>query len=156
MLCVRKILPISFLILQFFFTFTTVQSICRGFSVSWNSSVNSRFSESSSSSRRRAEQNAGCHWSFFCFYGVLFFICCFSGVLAVVFFDSSFSNCSPYIICSFCIFFNAQNDMGAKGMLAPVSCKIYLVLSYKNIQMGFLAETATEKRYIYHNIRTRF
>jgi hypothetical protein len=74
----------------------------------------------------------------------------------LLFFDSSFSNCSPYIICSFCIFFNAQNDMGAKGMLAPVSCKIYLVLSYKNIQMGFLAETATEKRYIYHNIRTRF
>ena len=42
--------------------------------------------------------------------------------------------------------------MGAKGMLAPVSCKIYLVLSYKNIQMGFLAETATEKRYVYHSI----
>ena len=37
-------------------------------------------------------------------------------------------------------------------MLAPVSCKIYLVLSYKNIQMGFLAETATEKRYVYHSI----
>ena len=90
-LCFRKIFPISFFILQSLFTFTTVQSICKGFSVSWNSSVNSRFSASSSSSRRKAEQNAGCHCSFFCF-SFLFF------------------NCSPFIIQNCYTLFNAQKS----------------------------------------------